>query len=117
MKIFTLTVALSVLSLFCRSQTYFVSQIPYNPLPFDSGIYVVTPIDDSWGTPQSIGFDFYFFGRAMQSLLVGTNGILNFDLSLASGYCPWTISDSIPMTNAPLTNSIMFPYQDVDVTF
>jgi hypothetical protein len=116
MKVFTLTIALSVLSLFCRSQTYVVSPIAYNPMPFDSGIAVVAPNDDLWGTVQSIGFNFYFFGQPRQSLLVGTNGILSFDLTNANNYCPWQLSDSIPSPNPFPANSIMFPYQDVDIS-
>ena len=84
-----------------KAQTYAVTSIPYNPLPFDSGIRVVTPIDDSWGTPVGIGFDFYFFGIPYQSLVVGTNSILSFDSTQSGLTCNWDLTSvgSLPTNN------------------
>lgn len=100
---------------FSKAQNYTVTSIPYNPLPFDSGIQVVTPIDDSWGSMVGIGFNFYFYGHPYQSLVVGTNSILTFDSSMANQYCPWDFfsGETLPM-NQYYGKNIMFPYQDVD---
>lgn len=98
-----------------KAQTYYVSQIPYNPMSFDSGINVVSPIDDVWSTPIPIGFDFYFFGQSYNQLLLGTNSIVTFDVSQSGGYCNWVITDSIPSFGVQMPNSFIgFPYQDVN---
>lgn len=108
-KIFSIALVLACFS--AKSQTYSVSQIPYNPLPFDSGIQVVGVADDSYSLAIPIGFDFYFFGQPYQQLLLCTNSYVTFDLSSAGGYSPWPISNAIPSTSIP-TNSIFFPNQD-----
>lgn len=121
-KIITL---LSVLTLLMfsttsiKSQSYTVTSIPYNPLPYDSGIAVVSPLDDMWGSLLGIGFDFNFFGHDYQTLVVGTNSILAFDSTLVGQSCNWNLTpggDSILPTPVLYTKSIMFPYQDVDVS-
>ena len=72
---------------FAKSQSYYVSQIPYNPMPWDSGVNVVTYVDDMWSDAIPIGFDFYFFGIPHQQLVLGTNCIVTFTLSQANQYC------------------------------
>jgi len=108
---FTLILICTVFT--AKSQSYFVSQIPYNPMPWDSGINVVSPIDDVWSAAIPIGFDFYFFGTPYQSLVLGTNCLVSFDLANENQYCPWPIDAAIPSPVTPL-NSIMFPWQDVN---
>ncbi len=106
---------LVLMSLSIQAQTYYVSQIAYNPMSFDSGINVVSPIDDVWSAPIPIGFDFYFFGQSHDQLLLGTNSIVTFDLSQNSNYCNWVINDSIPVFSTQLPKSFIgFPYQDVN---
>src|SRR5258708_5548620 len=96
-----------------KSQTYTVSQIPYNPMPWDSGINVVSAVDDLWSDAIPIGFDFYFFEKPQQSLLLGTNCIVTFTTSLANQYCPWVVGNAAP-SPYNIVNSIMFPWQDVN---
>src|SRR5687768_6745184 len=118
MKNFTLATLFVCLSFFCRAQTYFVNQIAYNPLPFDSGIEVVDRIDDLFGDPINIGFDFYFFGIPYQQLLVGSNASLNFNLNHAGGHSNYHIPDPIPNNNFDdMLNTILFGFQDLDYTF
>src|SRR5688572_24947929 len=115
MKNFSLSITFLCISFFCHAQTYFVNQIAYNPLPFDSGIQVVTPFDDAYGDTIGLGFDFYFFGQAYQSVVIGTNGVIGFNLNNANGICGWQITGTIPTTLPPadIRNSIMLPWQDV----
>jgi len=110
---FIFTILILMASMFARSQSYTVSEIPYNPMPFDSGINVVNYVDDTWSEPIPIGFDFYFFGHPYQSLLLGTNCIVSFDLANENSYCPWPIDNAIPSPLNPV-DCIMFPFQDVD---
>ena len=67
-KILVLAILISSISV--KAQTYFVSQIPYNPMPFDSGIEVLNYVDDQYSMPMSIGFDFYFLVPIVISLLI-----------------------------------------------
>src|ERR1043165_3291041 len=100
---FALILICTVLS--ANSQSYYVTQIPYNPMPWDSGINVVSPVDDVWSGVIPIGFDFYFFGHPQQALLLGTNCIVTFTTSLANQYCPWPVVNAIPSPYNPV-NSI-----------
>ncbi|MEI7801957.1 MAG: T9SS type A sorting domain-containing protein, partial [Bacteroidota bacterium] len=109
-KIFAIALML-VASMTIKAQTYYVSQIPYNPMPFDSGIQVVGIADDMYSDIIPIGFDFYFFGNHFDQLLLSTNSTISFELSNANNYCQWPISAPIPSTSNPV-NSIFFPMQD-----
>lgn len=114
--------ALSILAmLFCLStlllpaQQYYVSPIPHTPYPYNSGTPILVNQDDIWSAPVNLGFDFNFFGQMYQQLVVGANGIVSFDTALAGQYCQWNIATSGTLPNAATyTNSIMFPYHDVD---
>jgi len=119
-KKFLLTILTTV---FCccvsplSAQQYFVSPIPYTPYPYTGGINVVSPLDDYWGAPIGIGFDFYFFGQSYQQLIVGTNGLVSFNLIEANKLCSWNLTQSGSLPSANLyTNAIMFPYHDVDIS-
>jgi len=109
-KILILAILISSISV--KAQTYFVSQIPYNPMPFDSGIEVLNYVDDQYSMPMSIGFDFYFFGQSYNQLLFSTNSYITFDLAGAGSYSQWNISTPIPSNTNPM-NSIYFPFQDL----
>lgn len=107
-----LTLLLFLVALRAGAQNYTVSSIPYHPFPFDSGIQVVAPNDDSYGGAVGIGFDFLFFGHPYQQLVVGTNGVVTFNLNLANNYCPWPITAGIPSGANP-TESIMPCFEDL----
>ena len=109
-KIFAFAIVF-IATLSVKAQTYNVSQIPYNPMPFDSGIQVVGVADDMYSPVIPIGFDFYFFGQQYDQLLLSTNSSISFDLSNANSYCTWPINNAIPSTQIPI-NSIFFPLQD-----
>lgn len=95
------------------AQQYFVSSIPYTPYSYVQGVPVVYNIDDTWSDTIPVGFDFYFFGQHYNQLVVGTNGVVSFNLSYANQYCQWPINAGIPSPSLP-THSIMFPFQDTD---
>jgi len=98
-----------------KAQTYTVSSIPYTPYSFSTGTSIATPIDDIYTSAYPIGFTFNFFGINYDSLIIGTNGIVSFDLSQSNTYCPWPLTGSsgIPDVTLP-KNSIMFCYQDIN---
>lgn len=113
MKKIVLAIALFVGFFRLGAQQYYTAPIPFMHYPWFQGIPVVYPIDDQWSQPVPIGFDFYFFGQQYNQLVVGTNGIVSFNLAYANTFCPWAINAPIPSPANPL-NSIMFPYQDLN---
>ena len=54
--------------------------------------------DDEWSDVIDIGFDFCFFGGTYNQLLIGSNGVVSFDLSNANGYNGWSYDpgDTLP---------------------
>ena len=60
----------------------------------------------------NLGFTFTYYGIPYTQCVLGTNGIINFDISLAGTYCQWPVSAAIPTASDP-TNSIMWPWQDL----
>lgn len=92
---------------------YTTQQIPYNPYPYNAGTPILLNIDDTWSSVLPIGFDFCFYGNSYNQLVIGSNGLVTFDLTTAGGYCQWPINDPIPSVNNPM-NSIMGPFHDID---
>jgi hypothetical protein len=87
-------------SIFSGTNTYGVSTIPYNPASYTSGTLYSIPIDDRWSAPISLPFNFCFFGQTYSQLLIGTNGVISFNLAYSNLYCPWPFTATIPNSNA-----------------
>jgi hypothetical protein len=97
-----------------NSNSYEVCQIDYNPpFPFTTGIPFSIGVDDIYTGIITLPFDFCFFGNMYSQVVVGSNNILSFDITLAGGFCPWAFTASCPSNLLPL-NSIMGPYHDID---
>lgn len=101
------------------STTYSVDTIPYIAFPTGGATAIAIQSDDLWSPEIQIPFNFCFFGNNYNSLLIGSNGILTFDITQAGLGCPWALNNAgttqnpIPNANLPM-NSIMGPYQDID---
>lgn len=119
------------------TNSYIVDSIPYYPpCPYTispNAIDYTIPQDDMWGIlmnfnfglPSSVPlFNFSFYGQNdLQFYVIGSNGILSFDQSVASGndyltnyesrnFCEWHLPDT-PIPNASLyKNCIFSPYHD-----
>lgn len=119
------------------TNSYIVDSIPYNPpCPYTispNAIDYTISQDDMWGIlmnfnfglPSSVPlFNFSFYGQNdLQFYVIGSNGILSFDQSVASGndyltnyesrnFCEWHLPDT-PIPNASLyKNCIFSPYHD-----
>lgn len=97
------------------AQCYNVSQIAYSsdtsrsPHAF---LQSQTQADDQFSPAIPIGFTFCFYGQQYDSLIIGTNGVVSFQTSLASGYCIWPIQTPIPSPGNP-TSSILGPWADL----
>ena len=67
--------------------------------------------DDEWSDVIDIGFDFCFFGGTYNQLLIGSNGVVSFDLSNANGYNGWRYDpgDTLPnSSNSSLSDANIF---------
>lgn len=96
------------------TNSYTVSSIPYNPpFSFSGGTGVSVNTDDVWSDIITLPFDFCFYGQSYNQVIVGSNGVISFDLSNAGGYCPWSFSASVPSSSLP-TNAIFGSYLDID---
>lgn len=94
-----------------QAQCYTPTQVIYNPNTL-SAPTILTIGDDQNSGVIPIGFPFCFYGASYSSLIIGSNGVMSFDLSQANGYCPWPITSAIPSSNVPM-NAIFLPWQDL----
>ncbi|WP_299104952.1 T9SS type A sorting domain-containing protein [uncultured Winogradskyella sp.] len=80
------------------TSSYEVESIPYNP-PFQYGCLefpVSVNVDDVFSPVINLGFDFCFFGNTYDSLVIGSNGVISFDTSLANSSSGWRMFRDIP---------------------
>ena len=76
--------------------------------PINAGIAV----DDIYSNALPIGFTFDFYGTPATGLVIGDNGNLSFNLSLASSADPWQISAPL-LGNTSVLNCICGAWCDV----
>ena len=73
--------------------------------------------DDVYSNIVNIGFPFSFYGNTVNQCVIGSNGIISFDISKAGGYCPWSLAGVAPLPNTAFTeafNSQMPAYTDIN---
>lgn len=99
--------------------SYEVNAIPFAPsFPYIGGIQLPVDRDDIWTDAISLPFSFCFYGETYNSIYVGANGLLTFDISpFANNYCPWNFNTEIPSPDFPVKNAIYGVYQDIDITW
>lgn len=95
-----------------QTTSYTTSQIPYAPDPFNVGTGVGL-FDDQWSQVINLPFPFCFYGQVYTQCLIGSNGLISFNLAGAGGYCQWPITAAVPSTFNPM-NTIMGPWQDLN---
>ncbi len=93
--------------------SYAVSNIAYSPYSYVAGTTVLVAIDDIWTPVIPLPFCFEFFGTSYTSIVIGSNGLVSFNLAYANAFCPWSITAGIPSAANPI-NSIMAPFHDID---
>ncbi|MFM6945918.1 MAG: gliding motility-associated C-terminal domain-containing protein [Flavobacteriales bacterium] len=107
----------------CPGQTVVINNCNSGTTPGTAaGLYLnapssVTLSDDSWSGAVSIGFPFSFYGNTYSQCVIGSNGLISFNLTNAGGYCPWALTGvgQLPSaTFASAKNSIMLTYQDIN---
>lgn len=73
--------------------------------------------DDSYTGVVNVGFTFSFYGANYTQCVIGSNGLISFDLARANGYCPWALGGVAPLANATFNEakkSIMPAYHDIN---
>lgn len=99
------------------TDSYLVEPIAYAPeIPFSQGT-ALTPslpqvnnlIDDKFSDAIPLGFSFCFYNQKFTEIVIGTNGILTFDLNEANADCPSGISGTNP--NPALIDNAIFAIQ------
>ncbi|WP_035653845.1 T9SS sorting signal type C domain-containing protein [Flavobacterium saliperosum] len=100
-----------------NTTSYTVSSIPYNP-PYQFSCLtnpVSVNIDDTWSAPITLPFNFCFYGNSYNQCVIGSNGVLTFDMTKASTSSGYSFSNNLPSTTGALfANSIYGVYHDID---
>jgi hypothetical protein len=102
-----------------NTTNYTVNSIPYSPsFPFFGGTTLSANADDVWSPTIALPFTFGFYGNTYNSLLVGSNGVVTFDLTNnnPSGNCQWSFNQTIPNPTFPIRNAIYGVYQDTNIS-
>jgi gliding motility-associated-like protein len=95
--------------------SYSVATIPYTPFPYNTGNAVLVNIDDTWSGVINMPFCFQFYGNTYTQCIIGSNGVISFDLTNANQYNTWPIAAPIPTNTVPdVMNCIMGPWHDSD---
>jgi gliding motility-associated-like protein len=98
---------------------YQVVSIPYTPFPYINPVGGVefnpVYIDDKWSSVINLPFTFCYYGQNYTRCIVGTNGVLSFDISPAGGFNNFVLPSgvTIPSTVYPPA-TIMGPFHDID---
>lgn len=98
---------------------YVITNPAYVPFAYTTPTGTEVPqiyVDDTWSPVISPGFPFCFYGNSFNSLLMGSNSAITFDIlraGLGSGYSISPTTGAIPNTfYAP--NMIFGPYHDIN---
>ncbi|WP_420571514.1 gliding motility-associated C-terminal domain-containing protein [Kordia sp.] len=88
-----------------------------------TGVPTSITADDTWSSVIDLGFDFQFFGQNYTQLVIGANGLIGFDTSMAGENCAWNFNEDVPDPNLvdigfgpdPLHRAGIFgAYHDID---
>ncbi|MDB9964834.1 T9SS type B sorting domain-containing protein [Flavobacteriaceae bacterium] len=98
-----------------ETTSYEITPIPYEPFPFIGGTAVSADTDDVWSPAIDLPFNFCFFGGTYDEIVIGSNGVISFDLNSnpPGGFCAWSFDESIPDPQL-FRNTIFGVYMDVN---
>lgn len=94
--------------------SYSVGSITYSPYPFSGGTAAIGNIDDLWSSAINIGFNFCYFGNTFNQVLIGSNGEITFDVSVANSAENFATTTVLPNLTEHVGNSICVAYRDID---
>ena len=86
------------------------------------GLFLPSPtnvslIDDVWSAVVPIGFNFSFYNNSYSQCVIGSNGLISFDLTKANQYCSWSFTGITPLPNTTFADpktTAMVCYQDMN---
>jgi len=100
-----------------NTSSYTATSIPYNP-PYQFGCLknpVSVNVDDKWSSAINLPFNFCFYGNTYNQCVIGSNGVLTFDMTKAGTSSGYSFSNNLPSTTGALfANSIYGVYHDID---
>ena len=101
-----------------ETTNYIVEPIAYNPPFAFNGLAnpVSVNTDDVWSPIVPLPFDFCFFGNTYNQCVIGSNGILSFNTSLAGSSSGYSFSNNIPISGDGrlVENSIFGVFHDIN---
>ena len=101
-----------------NTTSYIVEPIIYNPPYSFSGLAnpVSVNTDDVWSPIVTLPFDFCFFGNTYNQCVIGSNGILSFNTSLAGASSGYSFNNNIPISGDTVLreNSIFGVLHDIN---
>ena len=104
----------TVVSTLHETNTYTVVSTPYLPYSYTAGTNISTTTDDVYSGVIALPFTFCFFGNPYAQCIIGSNGNICFNTTLAGAFDPWSISGPLPGSNCNATkNAIMSPWMDI----
>lgn len=109
-----------------QTTNYIVEPIAYNPPFAFNGLAnpVSVNTDDVWSPIVNLPFDFCFYGNTFNKCLIGSNGVITFDIVSNSpgGTCSWSMYDTtaanLPVSghSALVENAIFGVFHDINPT-
>lgn len=86
---------------FKQTDNYAVSSIRYTPYAVVSPTVIRGDLDDSFSEKIVLPFKFCFYGQVYDHLVIGSNGMISFDIDQANQANPANFSDALPNQNLP----------------
>jgi gliding motility-associated-like protein len=86
----------------------------------DAPVVIPTLSDDVWSGVHPIGFTFNFYGNDFTHFIIGSNGLISFNISQANQYCPYVLTGVGPFPSTgggaaqAARNAIMGAYTDIN---
>ncbi|MFV0571921.1 MAG: gliding motility-associated C-terminal domain-containing protein [Xanthomarina gelatinilytica] len=83
--------------------------------PVDGATPTSIDVDDTWSEVIDLGFDFCFYGGVYNQVIIGSNGVVSFEIENATSYNEWDLQpfgsspSSLPnATNTTITEANIF---------
>jgi gliding motility-associated-like protein len=105
----------------CQGQTVTITNCTSGSGSSGGGIVLTNPSsvtlgDDNWSGAINMGFTFSYYGSNYTQCVIGSNGVISFNLGNAGGYCPWSLTAGQTIPNSGIVganNSSMICYGDL----
>ena len=86
---------------FKLTNKYIISAINYTPYSVSNKVVIKDNLDDSFSEIIDLPFQFCFYGQAYNQLVIGSNGMVSFDINQAGQANAPNISTALPSEDLP----------------